>query len=455
MKKLFVIFLVSLFLFSCSISQLTDAMGKMGQNVMGDYVNEEAVDKAKDAATNVKTEETKTDNSGKTELSTITDKDGNSIKVDLKGKEVKKILPVLSDDVKNSIIDATSSDGGAKNLAETLNNTPIENEDTKSAAKGTATVLSTVLSSMTESGSLSGTDSEAKAAIENLTNNLDKLADKDSAVSAADVIALQAVTALVNQLASSATINNDGTINGVDISTDDNTGIISSALDTVTVIQAVNPASIITSDDFETLIKSLTKSESSRDMHSVETKYADAIRNFYTIYKNLFGDTGINKSKVSVMSLYSGATDLYVGLNGVDNLSGKVADIDRIIQYTLSSVFSKAEYIYSEKASEVFEGDEYPKTLSALIDLVVKKNPWIKDSTIEKTEFNDDFGLKYQPNKDYKSLVNDILKEMVSTGNTIKTLCQTVKLDSFGDDIKDKINKIPDFFNTGLDYDWK
>lgn len=454
MKKLFVIFLVSLFLFSCSVSQLTDAMGKMGQNVMGDYVNSEAVDKAKDAATTVKPEKTKTDDSGKTELSAITDKDGNSIKVDLEGKKVTSILPGLSDDTKNSIIDATSSDGGAKNLAETLNGTKIEDESTKAAAKGTATVLSAVLTNMTSTGTLSATDNEANAAIKNLTKNLDKLSDESSDVSAADVIALQAVTALVNQMASSATIDEtSGTITGVDISVDDNTALVSTALDTVTVIQAVNPASIITSDDFETLIKALTKSESSRSVHDIDTKYADAIRNFYTIYKNLFGD-GISKSKVSVMSLYSGATDFYVGLNGKYGLSGQVADIDRILQYTISSLFSKAEYLYSEKAADVFEKG-YPKTLAELIDKVVEKNKWIADSTIEDTKFDDDFGVTYKENKDYKSLVNEILKDMVSTGNTIKTLCETVKLDSFGDDIKNKIEQIPDFFNEGLDYEWK
>ncbi len=113
MKKLFVIFLVSLFLFSCSISQLTDAMGKMGQNVMGDYVNSEAVDKAKEAATNVTPEDTKKDESGNTELTAITDKDGNSIKVNLGDKNVTSILPSLSEDTKSSIIEAASSEGGA------------------------------------------------------------------------------------------------------------------------------------------------------------------------------------------------------------------------------------------------------------------------------------------------------------------------------------------------------
>ncbi len=451
MKKLFVIFLVSLFLFSCSISQLTDAMGKMGQNVMGDYVNSEAVDKAKEAATNVKPEDTKKDESGNTELTAITDKDGNSIKVNLGDKNVTSILPSLSEDTKSSIIEAASSEGGAKSLVETLNGTSIQDDNTKKAAKGTATVLSAVLTDMTKSGTLSAAASEAKAAIENLTSNLDKLADDSSEVTAADVIALQAVTALVNQIASSATIDEtSGTITKVDISTDDNIEIVSSALDTVTVIQAVNPASIITADDFETLIKAITKNESSRDLHNIDTKWAESIRSFYSIYTKLFGDSGISKNKVSVMSLYSGATDLYIGLNGDDRLSGQVADVDRILQYAISALFSKAEYIYSEKAKEVFDG-EYPSTLAAFIDNVVEKNPWIADSEIEVTDFNDELGFKYKEDKDYKSLVNEILKELVSTGNTIKLLCSFVELDN----IKTKINQIPDFLNTGLDYEWK
>ena len=454
MKKLFVIFLVSLFLFSCSVSQLTDAMGKMGQNVMGDYVNTEAVDEVTNAATTVTPKETKTED-GKTELTAITDKDGNSIKVELGSKTVTSILPSLSDDVKNNIIEATSSDGGAKNLAETLNNTKITDETTKAAAKGTATVLSAVLTNMTSTGTLSASDNEANAAIKDLTDKLDKLSDESSEVSAADVIALQAVTALVNQMASSATIDStSGTITGMDLSVDDNKDLVSSALDTVTVIQAVNPVSIISSEDFETLIKALVKSEDSSRSFEIELKYADAIRNFYTIYKTLFGD-GINKNKISVMSLYSGATDIYVGLNGQYGLSGQVADIDRIIQYILSSFFSKAEYLYGDLAAKYFDGDDYPKSLSKFVDLVVEKNPWIADSSLDAKEFNTEFGIKYKDDADYKSLINGIMKDMVSSGNTIKNLLLAVKLDSFSTDIESKINQIPDFLNEGIDYEWK
>jgi len=447
MKKLFVIFLVSLFLFSCSVSQLTDAMGKMGQNVMGDYVNTEAVDEVKNSATAVTPQKINSEGD-KTEITIIKDNKGNSIKVDLGDSAVTSILPSLSDDVKNNIIEATSSDGGAKNLAETLNNEKNVNEDTKAAAKGTATVLSLVLKDMTKDGDLKS--GESKEAIDKLIGNLKSISSEDSDVSAADVIALQAVTALVDEIASSANVDGDGKISTVTISDADK--LIASALDTVTVIQAINPASIISSDELETLIKALVKSEDSSRSFDIELKYADAIRNVYSIYKTLFGEEGINKSKVSVMSLYSGAFDIYAGLSDSKKLSGQVADIDRIIQYALSTLFAQAEYEYSKVASEVFKGN-YPQKLADLIKLTVANNGWIENSDIIATQFDDSF-VEFNDDCDFKDLAYKILPSMVSSGNTIVKLADKIDLTSFGLETK-KIRNLPNYLAEPKDdFDW-
>ena len=311
MKKVLIVLLASFLLFSCSVDQITNVMGKMGQNVMGDYVNTQAVDTAKSNATSVKKEDTGKDGT-KTVLNSITDNKGNPIKVEL-GTEVSGILSGLDKDTKDAILDATSSEGGAKNLSESLNSTKIEDGETKDAAKGTATVLSAVLGNMKGDETSSGLNKEAKDAIDKLSNNLKNLSDPKSDVSAADVIALQAVTSLVNELANSATVGSDGTITNVDISSANTTDLIASSLETVTIIQAVNPANVISSDDLETLIKALTKSDDSTRVITVDNKSAEAIRNLYSLYTKLFKD-GISASKVSVMSLYSGSVDMYVGL---------------------------------------------------------------------------------------------------------------------------------------------
>ncbi len=456
MKKLFVIFLVSLFLFSCSVSQLTDAMGKMGQNVMGDYVNTEAVDEVKNSATTVTPQKINPEG-GNPEIPIIKDNKGNSIKVDLGDSTVTSILPGLSDEVKNNIIEATSSDGGAKNLAETLKNTSIDKEETIIAAKGTAKVLSAVLGKIIDpetEGTLSEESyKDAKDAIDTLKENLITIASDDSKVTASDVIALQAVTSLVSQITSY--VNTDATtgeITSVEISESKKTDLVANALETVTVIQAINPASIISSDELETLIKALVKSEDSSRSFDIELKYADAIRNVYSIYKTLFGEEGINKSKVSVMSLYSGAFDIYAGLSDSENLSGQVADIDRIVQYALSTLFAQAEYEYSKVASEVFKGN-YPQTLVELIKLTVANNEWIENSDITATQFDDSF-VEFNDDCDFKDLAYKILPSMVSSGNTIVKLADKIDLTSFGLETK-KIRNLPIYLaDPKDDFDW-
>lgn len=449
MKKVLIVLLASFLLFSCSVDQITNVMGKMGQNVMGDYVNTQAVDTAKSNATSAKSTPVNPNPSGKTVLNSITGKGGTAIAVDLgsAGENVSSMLSGLDKDTKDAILDATSSEGGAKNLSESLNSTKIEDGETKEAAKGTATVLSAVLGKM--NNSLEG---ETQAAVKTLTDKLDKIKNDEAKVSAADVIALQAVTSLVTELASNATVGADGNID-VDMANADTTKLITSSLETVTIIQAVNPANVISSDDLETLIKSLTKSDDSTRSFTVDNKSAEAIRNLYSLYTKLFKD-GISASKVSVMSLYSGSVDMYVGFanNSTSKLSGEIVDLDRVVQYVVSAFFSTAEHSYEELAAEVFDGDNYPESLKEFIDKLVENNKWIKDPKLEVEDLKFDF-VKTQSNKDSKDIINGILKKMESTGYTLKALCMELKLDKLGIE-ENKIKQIPDFFRIGIDYEW-
>ena len=449
MKKVLIVLLASFLLFSCSVDQITNVMGKMGQNVMGDYVNTQAVDTAKSNATSAKSTPV-TPNSGKAELESITDKDGNAITVDL-GAEVNisSMLSGLEKDTKDAILDATSSEGGAKNLSESLNSTKIEDGETKEAAKGTATVLSAVLGKMNDS-----LEGETKAAVKTLTDKLDKIKNDEIEVSAADVIALQAVTSLVTELASNATVGSDGNSIDVDLASADTTKLITSSLETVTIIQAVNPANVISADDLETLIKSLTKSDDSTRVITVDNKSAEAIRNLYSLYTKLFKD-GISASKVSVMSLYSGSVDMYVGLANkkADKLSGEIVDLDRIVQYVVSAFFSTAEHSYSELAEKAFDG-VYPTTLDAYIEKLVEKNEWIKDSKQEAKKLDIELGITLIADANNKDIINGILGKMVSTGNTIAVLCNKLNLTKLGIE-QSTIDQIPDFFRTGIDYEWK
>ena len=455
MKKVLIVLLASFLLFSCSVDQITSVMGKMGQNVMGDYVNTQAVDTAKSNATSAKSTPVNPNPSGKTVLNSITGKGGTAIAVDLgsAGENVSSMLSGLDKDTKDAILDATSSEGGAKNLSESLNATKIEDEKTKEAAKGTATVLSAVLGKMNDEGTASNLNPQAKDAITKLTDNLDKISSGEK-VSAADVIALQAVTSLVNELANSATVDSDGTITSVDISSANTTDLITSSLETVTIIQAVNPANVISSDDLETLIKALTKSDDSTRAITVDNKSAEAIRNLYSLYTKLFKD-GISASKVSVMSLYSGSVDMYVGLANkkADKLSGEIVDLDRIVQYVVSAFFSTAEHSYSELAEKAFDG-VYPTTLDAYIEKLVEKNEWIKDPKQEAKKLDIELGITLKADANNKDIINGILGKMVSTGNTIAVLCNKLNLTKLGIE-QSTIDQIPDFFKTGIDYEWK
>lgn len=449
MKKVLIVLLASFLLFSCSVDQITSVMGKMGQNVMGDYVNTQAVDTAKSNATSAKSTPV-TPNSGKAELESITDKDGNAITVDLgAGVSISSMLSGLEKDTKDAILDATSSEGGAKNLSKELNDEKNLDKETKDAAKGTATVLSAVLGKMNDS-----LDGETQAAVKTLTDKLDKIKNDETEVSAADVIALQAVTSLVTELASNATVGSDGNSIDVDLASADTTKLITSSLETVTIIQAVNPANVISSDDLETLIKSLTKSDDSTRSFTVDNKSAEAIRNLYSLYTKLFKD-GISASKVSVMSLYSGSVDMYVGLANkkADKLSGEIVDLDRVVQYVVSAFFSTAEHSYEELAAEVFAGDDYPKTLDDYIKAVVKANPWIEKGELDATEFKDIDGIVYNTGNDSKAVINKVLKKMESTGYTLRALSKELKLSKLGIE-ESKIEHIPDFFKTGIDYEW-
>ena len=153
------------------------------------------------------------------------------------------------------------------------------------------------------------------------------------------------------------------------------------------------------------------------------------------------------------MSLYSGSVDMYVGLANkkADKLSGEIVDLDRFVQYVVSSFFSTAEHSYAELAKTVFEGD-YPKTLDAYIEKLVESNDWIKDPKLEVKDLKFDF-IEIQPTKDSKDIINGILKKMVSTGNTIAALCDKLNLSKLGIE-QSTIDQIPEFFKTGIDYEW-
>lgn len=453
MKKVLIVLLASFLLFSCSVDQITNVMGKMGQNVMGDYVNTEAAKNAQESVTKAEKQTVgPKDSSNNTSIGfTRKDKDGNdetvSITVNLGDKEVSSILTGFDKekdkDLINSILDSTVNSGSSQHLIDTLKE-PVKDTDTIEAAKGTATVLASVLNDVKSLPETSGLNKDAANAIDTLAKNLNSLSEEGHEVSAADVIALRAVTTLVNEIANNATVDPDGSITGIDSS--NTADLVSSSLEAVSIIQAVNPTSIISADDLEDLIVAFTKGE---ERSLVDDKTATAIRNLYSIYTKLFGKEGIDAKKVSVMSLYSSSVDMYVSLvpttgegeNAVKDLSGEVADLNRVVQYFASSFFSTAEYKYKDIAGKVFENP--PESLAAYIDAVVEKNPWIADKNEAVKEFVDiDVEYKDSPNTDYKAIVNDILKEMKSTGTTLEFICKKFNLP-----VGDELLK---FFNKGI-----
>ena len=445
MKKLSVLMLACFFLlFSCSMDNLTGFMSKMGNNVMGDYVDTESIDLIKESTTNAKTNEVK---DGKTDIGKIT----------VTGIEVNSVLSGLSeeemDSYVNQVTSATSNEKGKEEFKKAMA-APVEDEATTSAAKGSAAVaekaLDEVLSKLDKDNAIYNT-------LEDLKNSMTAIKTKEE-VTTGDVVALQMMTSLVESVANKAEVDASGNVTNIDIDikSDDASKIASDALNTIKVVSAISDATSVKLGDLSDLLKSLTEDESAkkevRATSSIDEKYVSAIQNCYKIYSKMFPN-GINDNSIAILSIHKNAVDLYVGLTGDKEVSKEVANLSGTVQYMLASAFSTANRVYKTEKDNLFESA--PATLNDLIDLVVDVNPWIKDNSREEAEWKmpDSIVLKDE-SADLKPLGDKIVMDyaMKATVKTLRAFYNTA-IDSESDNLGfnnflDKLTKVTE---SGID----
>ena len=442
MKKLSVLILACfILLFSCSMDNLTGFMGKMGNNIMGDYVDSESIASIKENTSNAKTNEVK---DGKTDIGNIS----------LSGIEVDSMLAGLSDEEMDSYVDqvasATSNEKSKEEFKKAMSE-PVADDATKNAAKGSAEVaekaLDAVLSKLDK-------DNSVYNALDDLKNSMSTIKTKEE-VTAGDVVALQMMTSLVESVANKAEVDESGNVTNVDIdiNSDDASKIAKDALNTIKVISAMSDATSVKLGDITDLISSLLKDNPSpkmtRSASAIDEKYAAAIRQGYKIYSKMFPN-GISDSSIAILSMHKNAVDIYIGLSGDKALSKDVANPSGTVQYLLSSAFSIANRVYSAEKDAIFK--KAPATLTEFIELVVDENPWIKDEESGNAEWNLPGSIVLKDESDDLKILADKIVMDSSMKTAVKTLKSIYNTIGSGEDgFNDFIDKLFKVTESGIE----